>query len=88
MAIPESVTGALDELLSTLEKAAQRTEQRRPADAIDEEIASPARTTAVSSPRNAPEVLAFRQALVDGLIRVDTANRLLELVNQLVMRLR
>jgi len=56
-------------------------------DAIDAVLASPARTTAVRSLRSSPEIEAFRQALVDGLIRVDTVNQLLRLVNEVVGQL-
>ncbi len=37
--------------------------------------------------RRAPEVEAFREALMDGLIRADTANRLLRLVNDVLLRI-
>lgn len=64
--------------------AATGTTARR--DAIDAELARPARATGVVSLREAPEVEAFREELVNGLIRVDTVNRLLRLVNELVAR--
>lgn len=53
-------------------------------DAIDSVLAAPARNTAVRSLRRAPEIEAFRQALTDGLIRADTVNKLLRLVNEVV----
>jgi len=56
-------------------------------DAIDAVLASPARTTAVQTLRSSPEIEAFRQALIDGLIRADTVNRLLRLVNEVVGQL-
>jgi len=56
-------------------------------DAIDTVLATPARTTAVHSLRSAPEIEAFRQALTDGLIRADTVNQLLRLVNEIVGQL-
>lgn len=87
-------TGELDRLLGTLETLAQPSQAdpngqkaTRQNDAIDAVLLSPARTTAVRSLRHAPETEAFRQALVDGLIRVDTANELLRLVNDIVSRL-
>ena len=70
--------------------AAQRGDPQRKApagDAIDAVLASPARTTGVRSLRSSPEIEAFRQALVDGLIRADTVNRLLRLVNEVVGQL-
>ena len=67
------------------EPASQR---RAPAgDAIDAVLASSARATAVRSLRVSPEIEAFRQALVDGLIRADTVNQLLRLVNEVVGQL-
>jgi hypothetical protein len=80
-------TQVLDELLATLETrlTASGTDGRE--DAIDAVLGSPARTTNVTSLREAPEVASFREALIDGLIRVDTANRLLRLVNEIVIRL-
>ena len=82
----EKPTAILDGLLDNLEKAARERENAS-GDAIDRELAAPARTTAVRSLRDSPEVAAFRQALVDGLIRVDTVNRLLQLVNEVIVRL-
>jgi len=58
-----------------------------PRDAIDTELARPARTTAVVSLKDAAEVEAFRNELIDGLIRVDTANQLLRLANEVITRL-
>ncbi len=73
----------LDALLSRLQAAIEA----RSADAIDAEIARPARQTAVQSLSEAPEVVAFRDELVNGLIRADTANQLLRLVATVVERL-
>lgn len=56
-------------------------------DAIDAVLASPSRATGVRSLRGSPEIEAFRQALVDGLIRADTVNQLLRLVNEAVVQL-
>jgi len=72
------------------ESAPQATDpqQKAPAgDAIDAVLAFPARATAVRSLRSSPEIEAFRQALLDGLIRADTANQLLRLVNEVVGQL-
>lgn len=56
-------------------------------DVIDRILASADRRTAVVSLRESPVVQAFADELTDGLIRVDTANRLLGLVNEIVTRL-
>ncbi len=56
-------------------------------DAIDRELARPKRLTAVVSLRDSIEVETFRNELIDGLIRVDTANQLLRLVNQVMVQL-
>ncbi len=56
-------------------------------DAIDEVLRQPARVSAAVSLREAPEVVAFRDELVSGLIRVDTARQLLQLVNEVILRL-
>jgi hypothetical protein len=80
----------LDRLLGQLEGAAERKAAVRAplaGDVIDDVLASPARQTAVRSLRDAPEVEAFRNELIDGLIRADTANQLLRLVAMVVERL-
>jgi hypothetical protein len=56
-------------------------------DAITTVLNEEPRTTAVVSLREDPAVEAFRQALTDGLIRVDTANRLLRLINEIIVRM-
>ena len=80
----EGVTGQLDRLLNTLESALR---ESGTGDAISRELAAPQRQTQVVSLRQAPETRAFREALIDGLIRVDTVNQLLRLVNEAVVRL-
>jgi hypothetical protein len=57
------------------------------ADAIERELSSAPRTTSVMSLRDSQVVETFRSELTDGLIRVDTVNRLLRLVNEIVLRL-
>lgn len=79
-----AVTQVLDELTAALEGAGRR---RGGGDAIERTLSEPGRSSAVRSLREAPEVDAFRQELIDGLIRVDTANRLLQLLNTVVTRL-
>ena len=73
------LTEELDRLLDLLDQGVER----RPGsgDALDLILASPKRRTRVRSLRHDPTVEAFRRELTDGLIRVDTANRLLTLVN-------
>lgn len=56
-------------------------------DAIDRILSAGDRETAVASLRDSDVVNAFRDELTDGLIRVDTANRLLGLVSQIIARL-
>jgi hypothetical protein len=56
-------------------------------DAITDVLDSPERTTSVVSLREAPEVEAFRDDLIGGMIRVDTANQLLRLVNAVLSKL-
>jgi len=70
----------LDRLISTLDAVMRKT----PHDAIDAELAAPPRVTAVRALRDDPIVQQFRQELIDGLIRVDTAQRLLALIEQAV----
>lgn len=88
-------TQILDDLLNTLDRRlngagaaapADGADARR-ADAISAVLAGEPRSTGVESLREAPAVQAFREALTDGLIRVDTANRLLRLINEVIVRL-
>lgn len=81
-------TGILDDLLKTLQsKLDSRDADTERDDAITAVLRSEPRATAVTSLREAPQVEAFRQALIDGLIRVDTANKLLSLINEVIVRL-
>ena len=86
MAQSSDATAILDDLLTTLEAASSQRREARGVDAIDLVLNGPARRTGVRSLRDAPEVAAFRDALTDSLIRVDTVNRLLQLINTLVTR--
>jgi len=83
----QSAHEVLDDLLSTLESGARKRAYSGGGDAIDRVLSASPRTTAARSLRDAPEVLAFREALVDGMIRVDPVNRLLRLVDAIVTRL-
>jgi hypothetical protein len=69
----------LDRLINPLS-----TSTEQPRDAIDEVLAGAPRTTQVKSLRDHPDVQQFRLDLIDGLIRIDTANRLLQLVTTVV----
>lgn len=87
-----AVIAELDRLIAGLEARASRTsasagDHERPGDAIDAVLREPVRTTAVRSLRGDPVIEQFRQELVDGLIRVDTARRVLEVLNAVVSRL-
>jgi hypothetical protein len=75
-------TRVLDDLISTLEQVNPR---GGGGDAIDAVLASEPRTTQAVSVRQAPEMEAFRRELVDGLIRVDTVNQVLRLLNEWIM---
>lgn len=86
MANEQDSSDPLSDLLSTLDRVGEATNQSRPRDAIDRELAGPGRVSDVRSLRDAPEIAAFRTAVVDGLIRADTANRLLRLIDQALTR--
>ena len=80
----------LNQLLTTLDDSqakAKSTASVGAGDAISRELAREARKTEVQSLRDAPEIEAFRNELIDGLIREDTANQLLKLINEVVTRL-
>jgi hypothetical protein len=79
--------GELERLLSNVQTLLDANAKTQPGDAIGVELGRPARTTAVVSLKDAPEVEAFRSELIDGLIRVDTVNQLLRLVNEAMTRL-
>ena len=55
-----------------------------PPDAIDRALHAPPRTSAVESLRNHPAVAAFREELINGFVRADTARQLLVLVERLL----
>jgi len=72
----------LESLIGELETALQKREGA--GDAIDRTLASAPRQTAVRSLCDDEAVVRFRQELVDGLIRMDTAGRLLGAVRQII----
>lgn len=75
----------LDRLLSRLAEALHRRE--RHGDAIDRILDGKPRRTEVRSLTNDASIKAFRRELIDGFIRVDTANRLLGLIEEVVATL-
>lgn len=75
-------TRVLDDLISTLEQVTPRAGE---GDAIDAVLAGKPRGTQVVSVRQAPEMEVFRRELTDGLIRADTVNQVLRLLNELIM---
>lgn len=75
----------LDRLLSRLAEALLRRE--RHGDAIDRILDGKPRRTEVRSLTNDASIKAFRRELIDGFIRVDTANRLLGLIEEVVATL-
>jgi hypothetical protein len=76
-------TKVLDDLMTTLEQAEKQSDGGK-GDAIDAVLAGTPRSTQVASVRQAPEMEAFRRELVDGLIRADTVNQVLRLLNEWV----
>jgi hypothetical protein len=80
-----TLTEELDRLVHTLETGTATAAGT--ADAIDAVLASPARTSEIRVLRHDPIIEAFRRELTDGLVRVDTANQLLSLVNTVLTTL-
>jgi hypothetical protein len=73
-----------DNLMALLERLEESIPQPKRRDAIDAILASKPRTTGVRSLRDHEVVQQFRRELSDGLIRVDTANKLLGLIRTVV----
>jgi len=71
----------LHALLTRLEESIPKAKRK---DAIDAILAGEPRTTAGRSLRDHEVVQQFRRELSDGLIRVDTANKLLGLIHTVV----
>ena len=78
-------TKVLEDLVATLEAAEQKSAGK--GDAIDAVLSGAPRTTQVTPARQAPEMQAFRRELSDGLIRADTVNQVLRLLNEWITRL-
>ena len=72
----------LDRLLSRLQEVVHRRE--RHGDAIDRILDGQPRRTEVRSLTDDASIKAFRREQIDGFIRVDTANRLLGLIEEVV----
>jgi hypothetical protein len=72
-----TASDTFETLLGELEAGIQ---QSRTPDAIDEILSSEPRKTKVKSLRDHEVIQQFRQELSEGLIRVDTAGHLLELL--------
>ncbi len=81
------IEAALERLVELAERAAPRAGVPRE-DAIARIRGGPARTSAVRSLRDDPVLERFRQEATDGLIRADTALRLLDLVTRIVEAVR
>ena len=82
----ERATEALENLVRRLEAVTQAVEGE-PRDAIDDILDGPGRQSAVTDVRHDPVVEQFRREMTDGLIRADTAGRLLGLITSVVARL-
>jgi len=77
----------LDDLLETLDDRCEQKRLTGGGDAIDAVLAGVGRSSRVRSLRDAPEVAAFREALVAGRVRMDALNRLLGLIHEIVIRI-
>jgi hypothetical protein len=73
-----------DKLMALLDRLEESIPKAKRRDAIDAILASEPRTTSVRSLRDHEAVQQFRRELSDGLIRVDTANKLLGLIRTVV----
>ena len=71
-------------LLERLEESIPPSRRKDAIDAIDTILASEPRSTGMRSLRDHEVVQQFRRELSDGLIRVDTANKLLGLIRTVV----
>ena len=73
-----------DKLMALLDRLEESIPKAKRRDAIDAILANEPRTTAVRSLRDHEVVQQFRRELSEGLIRVDTANKLLGLIRTIV----
>lgn len=78
-------TKALEQLLKTLQAVAAPAAEGPPKrDAIDDILGAAPRTTAAASLRDDPIMQRFRAELADGMVRIDTVNALLKLINNVL----
>ena len=77
----DDASAALDSLLGRLETGVERSQRK---DAIDEILSTSPRKTSGRSLRDHDVVRRFRRELSDGLIRADTASRLISLIQRAV----
>jgi hypothetical protein len=80
----DATVKVFDEAIERLDGVVRILRSGPSADAIDRVLAEPARQTRVESLRDTEIVQRFRDDLVDGLIRVDTANQLFRLISQVI----
>ncbi|MCK6457807.1 MAG: hypothetical protein L6Q92_14915 [Phycisphaerae bacterium] len=83
-------TATLDQIVELLDRVAMPAASDVPpqaGDAIDRVRANPPRTTRVESLRDHGVIQKFRSELIDGLIRVDTANQFLRLLGGILERI-
>ena len=73
-----------DNLLALFDRLEENIPKPQRRDAIDAILAGEPRTTAVRSLRDHEVVQQLRRELSDGLIRADTANKLLGLIHTVV----
>ncbi len=73
-----------DNLMALLDRLEKIIPKSRRLDAIDAMLTGEPRTTGVRSLRDHGVVRQFRRELAEGLIRVDTANKLLTLIRALL----
>jgi hypothetical protein len=76
---------SLEKLMEALDTALAK--EGETGDAVDRTLSGPERSTGVVSLRDSEVVRQFRDELVDGLIRVDTAGKFLDLVTAIVTRM-
>ena len=79
-------TRQLDAVLDRLDEIISASRAGR-GDAIDRILNGPRRRTETHSLRDHPAMEAFRRELTDGLIRADTANKLLGLISAVLTEL-
>lgn len=73
-----------DNLLALFDRLEENIPKPKRQDALDTILGGDPRSTAVRSLRDHEVVQKFRRKLSDGLIRVDTANKLLGLIRTLL----